>query len=88
MSIKNEFQEAEKVYACLFTSCATGAVHLELNRSMTTKLFLSALTGMMSKRGMIDVILWDNFRSFKNADKAPPILESYLKLHHIGNGQG
>ena len=43
---------------------------------------------MMSKRGMIDVILWDNFRSFKNADKAPPILESYLKLHHIGNGQG
>ena len=39
LSIKSEFQEAEKAYACLFTSCATGAVHLELTRSMTTKRF-------------------------------------------------
>ena len=56
LSIKNEIQEAEKAYACLFTSCATGEVHLELTRSMTTKRFLLALTRMMSKRGMIDVI--------------------------------
>ena len=28
--VKTEFQEAEKAYVCLFTCCATRAVHLEL----------------------------------------------------------
>ena len=31
--IENEFQEAEKAYVCLFTCCATRAVHLELTCS-------------------------------------------------------
>ena len=54
---------------CLFTCCATGAVHLELTRSMTIESYLLPLTRMMSRRGKIDVILSDNFKSFKNADK-------------------
>ena len=36
---------------------------------MTTERFLLALTRMMSKKGKIDVIWSDNFKSFKNADK-------------------
>ena len=28
--VKNEFQEAEKAYVCLFTRCATRAEHFEL----------------------------------------------------------
>ena len=39
--IKNAFQEAEKSYVCLFTCCATRAVHLELTRNMTTESCLS-----------------------------------------------
>ena len=45
------------------------AVHLELTRSMTTESFLLGLTWMMSRRGKIDVLWSDNFKSFKNADK-------------------
>ena len=48
---------------CLFTCCATGAVHLELTRSMTIESYLLPLTRMMSRRGKIDVILSDNFKS-------------------------
>ena len=69
LHIKNEFQEAEKSYVCLFTWCATREVHLELTRSMTTESFLLALTRKMSRRGKIDAIWSDNFKSFKNADK-------------------
>ena len=36
---------------CLFTRCATRAVHLELTRSMATESFLLAFTRMMSRRG-------------------------------------
>ena len=67
--IKNEFQEAERSSVCLFTWSATGWVHLELTRIMTTERFVLALTRKMSRRGKIDVIWSDNFKSFKNADK-------------------
>ena len=36
---------------------------------MTIESYLLPLTRMMSRRGKIDVILSDNFKSFKNADK-------------------
>ena len=36
---------------------------------MTTESFLLALTRKMSRRGKIDVIWSDNFKSFNNADK-------------------
>ena len=49
--IKNEFQEAEKAYVCLFTRCATRAVHLELTRSMATESVLLAFTRMMLRQG-------------------------------------
>ena len=55
--IKNEIQEARKAYVCLFTCCATRAVHLEVACNMTTESFLLALTRMMLRRGKIDV-LW------------------------------
>ena len=67
--IKNEFQEAERSSVCLFTWSATRWVHLELTRIMTTERFVLALTRKMSRRGKIDVIWSDNFKSFKNADK-------------------
>ena len=36
---------------------------------MTTERFVLALTRKMSRRGKIDVIWSDNFKSFENADK-------------------
>ena len=52
--IKNEM----KAYVCLFTCCATLAVHLEVAGNMTIESFLLALTRMMSRRGKICPSEW------------------------------
>ena len=71
--IKNAFQEAEKSYVCLFTCCATRAVHLELTRSMTTESFLLNVCLTILNR---------------IKQRAPPKLESYLKRYHAEKGPG
>ena len=70
--IKNVFQETEKACVCLFTCCATRAVHLELTRSMTIESYQSQIA----------------LKILKTLTKSSANAGRYLKRFHTGKGPG
>ena len=53
-----------KRYLCLFTCCATRAVHLEMTWSLDANSFLSAFSRMTSRRGLPLEVISDNGTNF------------------------
>ena len=59
----------DKVWICLFTCCATRALHLDLVVDMTTEAFIRCFKRFVARRGIPQVIISDNSKTFKAADK-------------------
>ena len=58
-----------KVWICLFTCCATRAVHLDLVVDMTATSFISCFRRFTARRGVPRKLISDNSKTFKAASK-------------------
>ena len=54
-----------KVYVCLFTCASTRAIHLELITNLSGSSFLQAFRRFSSRRGLPNVLMSDNAKTFK-----------------------
>lgn len=59
-----------KVWICLFTCCATRAVHLELVSALTAELFLMCFKRFVARRGVPSKLISDNSTTFTAANVA------------------
>ena len=84
-----EGSDMVKVYIALFTCCVTRAVHLDLVRNLSTPCFLNCLRRFTSRRGAPTLIVSDNAKTFKAAQKAVKALynskevKSYLENNRL-----
>ena len=58
-----------KVWLCLYTCCATRAVHLDLVTDMTAETFIRSFRRFASRRGVPSRVISDNGKTFKSAAK-------------------
>ena len=56
-----------KLRICLYTCCATRAIHLDIVPSLTTSAFLRSLRWFSARRGTPLLIMSDNGKTFKSA---------------------
>ena len=59
--------QVTKVYICLFTCGSTRAVHIELTPSLATQAFIRCLRRFVARRGIPELIISDNAKTFKAA---------------------
>ena len=84
-----EGSDMVKVYIALFTCCVTRAVHLDLVRNLSTPCFLNCLRRFTCRRGAPTLIVSDNAKTFKAAQKAVKALynskevKSYLENNRL-----
>ena len=67
----------KKVYILLFTCCSTRAVHLELARDLSADVFIRCLRRFTARRGLPEIIVSDNAKTFKAAAKVLRKVFSY-----------
>lgn len=60
---------SNKTWLCLYTCCATRAVHLDLVNDMTTATFIRSFKRFTARRGVPSRVISDNGRTFKSASK-------------------
>ena len=65
--IKNNTEITLKVYILLFTCASSRALHLELTPDMKALAFIRAFERFTARRGTPDVIINDNFKTFKSS---------------------
>ena len=58
-----------KVYIALFSCCVTRAIHLELVGDLSANTFLCCLRRFSARRGMSSLIVSDNAKPFKAAER-------------------
>lgn len=63
-------KSSRKVYIALFTCCVSRALHLELVRDLSAETFLGCLRKFAARRGMPDIIVSDNAKTFKASERA------------------
>ena len=59
--------QVSKVYICLFTCGSTWAIHIELTPSLTTQAFIRCRRRFVARRGIPELIISDNAKTFKAA---------------------
>ena len=62
--IKSRKENALKTYVFLFTCTSSRALHLELKPDMSISSFIRAVKRFVSRRGMPDRVISDNFKAF------------------------
>ena len=67
--VKERTTTMKKVYIALFSCCVTRAIHLELVEDLSTGAFIRALRRFAGRRGAPVLIISDNAKTFKAADK-------------------
>ena len=67
-------EEAEKVWICVYTCCATRAIHLDLVRGLSTEDFLRSFRRFCGRRGVPSTIISDNALTFKAAEQELQVL--------------
>ena len=67
----------KKVYVLLFTCCSTRAVHLELATDLSADVFIRCLRRFTARRGLPEIIVSDNAKTFKAAAKVLRKVFSY-----------
>ena len=67
----------KKVYVLLFTCCSTRAVHLELATDLSADVFIRCLRRFTARRGLPEIIVSDNAKTFKAAAKVLKKVFSY-----------
>ena len=81
LHIKVSGQSAlQKVYVLLFTCCSVRAVHLELATDLSVDVFIRCLRRFAARRGLPELIISDNAKTFKAADKSLSKLFSYSRV--------
>ena len=70
----------QKVYVLLFTCCSVRAVHLKLATDLSVDVFIRCLRRFASRRGLPELIISDNAKTFKAADKILSKLFSYPRV--------
>ena len=70
----------ENAYICLFNCLVTRAVHLEVTEDLTTTTCMTAIRGLIARRGQPRLFLSDNGSNFFGARKQ--IRRQPLKLDH------
>ena len=63
-------ESSRKIYIALFTRCVTRELHLELVRDLSAETFLCCLRQFAARRGMQDLIVSDNAKTFKASERA------------------
>ena len=76
----------DKVWVCLFTSCATKALHLDLVVDMTTEAFIRCFKRFVARRGIPRVIISDNSKTFKSADKVIAEILNHPEIEELISG--
>ena len=71
-----------KVYFCIFSCTVVRAIHLELVSGQTTSTFLNCFRRFCARRGTPRLIISDNSKTFKAADK---ILHNLLSKNEVNN---
>ena len=61
---------SSKVYLALFSCCVTRAIHFELVCNLSAETFLRCLRRFAARRGVPNLIVSDNAKTFKAAEKA------------------
>ena len=70
----------QKVYVLLFTCCSVRSVHLELATDLSVDVFIRCLRRFAARRGLPELIISDNAKTFKAADKILSKLFSYPRV--------
>ncbi|KAL5500600.1 hypothetical protein EMCRGX_G012191 [Ephydatia muelleri] len=60
----------DKAWICLYTCCATRAVHLDILTDLSTDSFIRSFRRFVARRGFPNRVISDNGKTFKGADKA------------------
>ena len=60
--------KSNKTYILLLTCASSRAVHLELVPNMSVDGFLRGFKRFMARRGIPELIIGDNFKTFKSAE--------------------
>ncbi|KAL5490750.1 hypothetical protein EMCRGX_G015929, partial [Ephydatia muelleri] len=76
----------DKVWVCLFTCCATKALHLDLVVDMTTEAFIRCFKRFVARRGIPRVIISDNSKTFKSADKVIAEILNHPEIEELISG--
>ena len=58
-----------KAYTCPFSCIVTRAIHLELVNELSTSTFINCLRRFCARRDIPTLIVSDNAKTFKHADK-------------------
>jgi hypothetical protein len=67
-----------KSYILLLTCASSRAIHLELVPDMSVHGFLRGFKRFMARRGIPDLVINDNFKTFKSAE-----VKKFMKLQGI-----
>ena len=68
LHIKTENKETQKVYILLLTCAGTRAIHLEVCPDMKNSAFIRGFQRFSSRRGTPDIVIHDNFKTFKSKE--------------------
>lgn len=86
--IKNSnYSELQKVYVLLFTCCSTRAVHLELATDLSADVFIRCLRRFTARRGIPEITVSDNAKTFKAAAKVLRKVFSYPSVKRFLAGR-
>ena len=73
----------DKVYILLLTCASSRAIHLELVKDMSVEGFLRGFKRFIARRGVPEVIINDNFKTFKSREVKRFILGQGIKQRFI-----
>ena len=76
-------KDGRKVYILLFTCASSRALHLELVPDMTSQAFIRAFKRFSARRGSPNLIVHDNFRTFRSQEVKLYLLKNGVAQHFI-----
>ena len=88
MYVKGRGKQLKKVYVCLFSCCVTRALHLDLVEDVSTPTFLRCLRKFTARRGTPALIVSDNAKTFKGAEKEMRTLFRHPEVRAELDNQG
>ena len=84
---KGDQDTMSKCYIVLFSCCITRAVHLELICDLTAFSFIHVLRKFCARRGMPNLIIFDNAKTLKSTAKALRKMNEYQQIQDFLAGK-
>ena len=82
LCVKNN-SNSDKVYILLFTCASSRAIHLELTMDMSIEGFLRGFKRFIARRGIPDIVINDNFKTFRSRGVKQYMLRQAIKQQFI-----